>query len=136
VKLIPFSQNFEGREEKGLQGKLLAELPGILNWALEGLKAWHIQGVGKCSAVDSATEEYRQESDIVGQWLADRTVKAPGARMDAAEAYQDFSVWKGGATKFENKQWFGRRMTDHGFKSIKLSGKRIYEGIGLEFVGK
>jgi len=37
VKVIPFSQNFEDRDDKGLRGKLSEELPGILNWMLAGL---------------------------------------------------------------------------------------------------
>ena len=35
--LIPFEVSFEGREDHDLQGRLLAEIPGITNWALEGL---------------------------------------------------------------------------------------------------
>jgi putative DNA primase/helicase len=131
VKLIPFTQSFEGREEKGLKAKLLSELPGILNWALEGLKAWHIQGVGKCRAVDDATEEYRQESDVVEQWLSDRTVKGETMVMEAAAAYEDFARWRGNVTRFENKNWFGRRMTEKGHKSEKQSGQRFYRGLGL-----
>lgn len=32
------TQSFYGREDLGLEGRLIAELPGILNWALEGLR--------------------------------------------------------------------------------------------------
>lgn len=38
VKLIPFRANFERNPDKALPSKLLGELPGILNWALEGLR--------------------------------------------------------------------------------------------------
>ncbi len=38
--LIPFTQNFDGREDLRLEEKLIqSELSGILNWALEGLRS-------------------------------------------------------------------------------------------------
>jgi P4 family phage/plasmid primase-like protien len=36
--LIIFDRSFRGREDKELRAKLSAELPGIANWALEGLR--------------------------------------------------------------------------------------------------
>jgi putative DNA primase/helicase len=35
--VIPFEVSFEGKEDHDLLGRLLAEIPGITNWALEGL---------------------------------------------------------------------------------------------------
>jgi putative DNA primase/helicase len=131
IKLIPFTQNFEGRADDTLETKLVAELPGILNWALEGLRAWHAQGLGSCRAVDQATEEYRQESDIIGQWLEDRTIAGEGMHISADAAYKDFAAWKGMVSKFENTTWFGRRMSERGHKSEKKGGKKVYLGLGL-----
>ena len=34
--VLPMRQSFFGREDTGLTGALMAELPGILNWAVEG----------------------------------------------------------------------------------------------------
>lgn len=131
IKLIPFSQNFEGRADDTLETKLIGELPGILNWALEGLRMWHVQGLGSCKAIDIATEEYRQESDVIGQWLEDRAIAGEGMHIEATAAYLDFVAWKGVVSKFENTTWFGRRMSEHGHKSVKKGGKKIYLGIGL-----
>ncbi|EQD53384.1 phage/plasmid primase, P4 family domain protein, partial [mine drainage metagenome] len=36
--VIPFNVDLTGREDRGLPGKLHAELPGILCWALDGLR--------------------------------------------------------------------------------------------------
>jgi putative DNA primase/helicase len=35
--IFPFDVSFSGKEDRGLTDKLIAELPGILNWALVGL---------------------------------------------------------------------------------------------------
>jgi len=35
---IVFDRSFEGKEDQSVEDALIAELPGIANWALEGLK--------------------------------------------------------------------------------------------------
>ncbi len=42
-----------------------AELPGILNWALDGLEDWKSNGLRIPKSVQCATEEYRSESDTI-----------------------------------------------------------------------
>jgi putative DNA primase/helicase len=37
LRIVRFTQSFAGREDHGLTRRLLEELPGILNWALDGL---------------------------------------------------------------------------------------------------
>lgn len=96
IVLIPFTQNFEGKDEdKGLIDKLRAELPGILNWALEGLKLWRLEGLRTLpDAIDSVTEAYKDESDTVGQWREARTehVESPPF-VQALDAYTDYKNW-------------------------------------------
>ena len=42
--ILQLTESFYGREDVSLTPKLFGELPGILNWALEGLRALHQQG--------------------------------------------------------------------------------------------
>jgi putative DNA primase/helicase len=42
--IMPFEVSFVGREDRGLTDKLIAELPGILNWALAGLERLRRRG--------------------------------------------------------------------------------------------
>jgi putative DNA primase/helicase len=42
--IIPFDVSFVNREDRDLTGKLMAELPGILNWALAGLDRLRLCG--------------------------------------------------------------------------------------------
>lgn len=37
LRIVHFTQSFAGREDYGLTERLMGELPGIFNWALEGL---------------------------------------------------------------------------------------------------
>ena len=46
ITAIPFNRTFSASEQdKGLTGKLLAELPGILNWAIAGCLDWQENGL-------------------------------------------------------------------------------------------
>ena len=71
IRLVPFTQAIpEEKQDKRLPEKLLAELPGILNWALEGCRQWveasksSRSGLPECEAVRTATQEYRTEQDL------------------------------------------------------------------------
>ncbi|MBN9520105.1 hypothetical protein J0H58_16520 [bacterium] len=55
--LLPFDVSFAGREDTSLEAKLRAELPGIANWALAGLKRLRSNGrftVGAASRAAAA----------------------------------------------------------------------------------
>ena len=50
--LVPFAQRFEGaRRDSSLPGRLRAEYPGILSWAIDGARKWAAEGLAIPSAV-------------------------------------------------------------------------------------
>ncbi len=93
IHLIPFTQSFQERADKDLIVKLRAELPGILNWALEGLRKWQENQLVIPKAVSDATQEYRRESDSIGQWIEERTIQNPLLLMPSEEGYKDYQAW-------------------------------------------
>src|SRR3954467_1708292 len=54
-----------GERDPNLFEKLAAELPGVLNWALDGLAEWNASGLNPPEAVKKSTVRYRGESDTV-----------------------------------------------------------------------
>jgi putative DNA primase/helicase len=72
IHLIPFNVQIPKKEQdRELPEKLKAELPGILNWALEGCLMWQEHGLEPPQEVQTATEEYREEMDPLGDFLAE-----------------------------------------------------------------
>ncbi|OPY55595.1 MAG: hypothetical protein A4E49_00381 [Methanosaeta sp. PtaU1.Bin112] len=70
VRLIPFTVTIPPEEQdKKLEEKLLEELPGILNWALDGLQDYRENGMKTPTAVLDATAEYRRENDSLEQFI-------------------------------------------------------------------
>jgi putative DNA primase/helicase len=69
-RVIPFDVAIpEERRDKDLLEKLKGELPGILNWALEGFRLWDAEGLGKPTAVLKAGDEYRKDADTLGRFF-------------------------------------------------------------------
>lgn len=142
IHLIPFTQTFGDKPgelpmNKDMELILARELPGIMNWLINGYLAWKRDGLRPPASVVEATREYRAESDYVAQWLELRcdTTDA-GAKLKAIEGYQDFRQYLTdiGETQERNipslKVW-GTGMADKGFqKSREVSGF-FYEGIRL-----
>ena len=100
IRLVPFTQAIpEEKQDKRLPEKLLAELPGILNWALEGCRQWveasksSRSGLPECEAVRTATQEYRTEQDRLTVFLDDCTYPSAGQTLQAAVFYRIYRAW-------------------------------------------
>ena len=88
---------------------LLPELPGILNWALDGLRAYWKVGLSPPAAVSAATDEYRKDMDIVGRWIEERCLLDKNAEATSYVLYQDYKAWADAEIGFYKKKiGFGR----------------------------
>ena len=133
IVLIPFSQNFDGKEEKGLEETLKSELPGILLWALEGLKLWQAEGLGDLpNAIREATDKYKKDSDTIGQWLELRTVRAGSTATKSSSAYADYKIWsvENGFYPLGNRS-FKASLEEKGFISVRRNDGFYWLGFEL-----
>jgi P4 family phage/plasmid primase-like protien len=137
IHLVPFTVTIPKGERDGkLPAKLAAELPGILNWAIAGCLDWQKDGLGVPQAVTDATEEYRQEQDVLADFIAEHCMIDPQAYAVAGPLHKVYTAWcEANGTKPLSSQAFGRRLTERGFKADKprIGGKqtRIWRGIGF-----
>ncbi|MGH7174897.1 MAG: primase-like DNA-binding domain-containing protein, partial [Minisyncoccia bacterium] len=90
----PFVVSFIGREDRGLTEKLLTELPGILNWALDGLARLRARGRFEEPAVSlEAKTRMLYQSDPVRGFIEECCVIEPGAEIEKRvfyPLYQEF----------------------------------------------
>jgi phage/plasmid primase, P4 family, C-terminal domain len=90
-RLIPFTVEIPFVDQDPLLDKeLKKELPGILNWALAGLKEWHKIRSKPPAIVIEATEEYRRESDSIGAFIEARCQIEPPGACDNKTLYQEY----------------------------------------------
>jgi putative DNA primase/helicase len=83
----------EERDE-GIVQQLLAERSGILNWCLEGLRAYHEGGsrLVQPSTFAVATKEYRLDADAVSRFLDEECVitGSPNDRESRSDLYGSY----------------------------------------------
>lgn len=82
LDLVPFDATIPAeRRVKDYVGQLREEWPGVLNWALAGLRDYlAIESLGAPGRVAVAGEDYRQEENVFGQFVSecfDLDEKAP-----------------------------------------------------------
>ena len=66
IREVPVNRNFsEHEQDKELMATLLQELPGILNWAIQGCLLWQSEGLQPPASVAASVREYRSEMDTV-----------------------------------------------------------------------
>ena len=99
VKLIPFDTVFLGEGQvRAMDAILVEEADGILLWLLEGLAAYHRQGLAEPGQVTAAVRALREQSDSVIKFLDDRAtvgelVLAPDQAMNTRDLYTMYSNW-------------------------------------------
>ena len=91
IRLVPFEVEIaDEKQDKHLLEKLRPERAGILAWAVRGLEQWRDPGLQPPPAVVNATEEYREEMDVLGSFLDESCVREPGAYVSAKELYGEY----------------------------------------------
>lgn len=94
IHLIPFTVTIPDSErDTKLPEKLQRELPGILNWALEGARRWMACGLVAPKDIRSATSEYRAEMDTLGDFIEAKCELSELSVVSAAELYREYREW-------------------------------------------
>lgn len=137
IKLLPFTVTIPNeQQDKELPEKLLTELPGILQWALEGCRQWLDLGLQEPECVRVATGGYREEMDLVGRFLADYCVLGEDLEVAASRLYGAFKEWcEETGEKTLNQTRFGSRLTERGLQRDKVGGKVMRKGLKLREEG-
>lgn len=96
VHMIPFLVTIPAAERKPrhevLEG-FTQEAAGILNWAIRGLLESRDIGLRPPAQVVEATQEYREESDQFGAFLAECTEKSVTASCGIAGLAKCYAAW-------------------------------------------
>jgi len=134
IRLIPFTVTIpEAERDPLLSEKLVAELPGILTWTLAGCLEWQANGLQEPEEVQEATNEYRSEMDLIGQFLDDTCAFGAQMRVPCAVLYNVYSRWcDDGGERPVTQRRFGAQLTERGIDRVRGSGGTWnYIGIGL-----
>lgn len=112
--VLLLTNSFFGREDRALTDKLLTELPGILNWAIDGYR--RLRKRGRFVVPDSAQEAIDDIETLgapVKAFIHDRGyVTDPRVWMPVDELWEAWKTWSRdqGRDDAGTKQWFGRNL--------------------------
>ncbi len=132
LQLIPFNVFFPPeKRDRELTEKLIQELPGILNWAIDGYLLWRESGLNPPASVLDATAAYRSDEDRVGTFIDECCEIDASLSVQASALYKAYHAWaqRRGETPLSMTR-FGGRLAERGLRKMK-SGFVSYQGIWL-----
>jgi putative DNA primase/helicase len=130
IHLIPFEVQIpEAQRDPKLPEKLRQELPGILNWAIQGCRIWQKSGLNVPPKIRDAVTRYREEMDIMAHWLEECCDLDPAYSIKAQEAYGIYKCWaQANGFKPMTNASFGRKLGER-FTGQKTSTGKVYAGL-------
>lgn len=135
--VLRLAHSFYGSEDVTLSDQLVAELPGILHWAIEGWKRLKSRGrFVQPASVEDAIRDLEDLASPVSAFVRERCEVGPGQRAWIDDLYKAWQAWceQDGRTHVTNKQAFGRDLTAAvpGIQRRRGTGMAsFYEGISL-----
>jgi len=95
IVVFPFKKNLTPEEIDGdLEEKYIyKEFSGILNMLLDGLEDYLENGLQIPKALIDATNKYRDESDLIKQFVRDCCSKDPECRASVKDVYAEYRGW-------------------------------------------
>jgi putative DNA primase/helicase len=137
--VLLLTRSFYDQEDPLLTPKLLAELPGILLWAIEGYRSLNTRGhfVQPQSALE-ARDDIEALASPVKAFIRDCCEIAPGRQISVEGLWSEYRAWAAReGREAGNKAWFGRNLMSAapGIRRARLGTRdernNTYEGIGL-----
>ncbi|MCW8787882.1 MULTISPECIES: DNA primase family protein [Bacillus] len=148
IIIVPFPRTFK-KEERNveLKNELLKELPGILNWAIQGLKRLRSNNYqfSECKAIKETESAYHDEQNPVREFFHSHVVQVDGSRTKQSDFYNMYSQWLT-VQGIDDKGTKSRQVFWRYFKVIldsenipivkkKVKGTVYYDGIKLIELG-
>lgn len=138
--ILHLPNSFYGKEDLGLTGKLLKELPAILNWAISGAQRLFLRGhFIQPESCYELIEELADLTSPVNAFVKDECVVEPKAEIERSRLFLAWKDWcaEQGRDHAGTIQTFGRdiRAVVQSIKGSqpRINGKKVrtYKGITL-----
>ena len=139
--MLVLTQSFLGREDPGLTDRLLAEAPGIFNWAIEGLDRLNERGYFEPpESGKDAVQQLEDLSSPVSAFVRDRCNIGHALGVNVDELFAAWGRWcDGNGNQQGSKGIFGKNLkaafpqvTIAQHKQSDGTRPRYYTGINLD----
>ncbi|MFF9840373.1 phage/plasmid primase, P4 family [Streptomyces sp. NPDC013740] len=130
-----------GKEDTGLTGKLAAEMPGIINWALDGLARLECSGrITEPASSQDAVTMMQDTASPTSAFVRERCTTGPSLEVPVDVLWTAWREWAedNGVKALGSKQLFGRNLLSvvpqlHRTRPRDAYGRQVakYAGIAL-----
>ena len=130
--ILQFNRIFTKEEqEPELKDKLLTELPGILNLALDAYDSALVSTFTQPGSTETAKQEWRLEADQVAQFVDDVCERDPDACSKASEVFEAYLSWaqRNGIKQTMSQRGLRDRLTRLGFGYRRDKAARYVTGL-------
>lgn len=134
--VLPFARKFtEAEQDPALESKLMKEQDGILGWMIEGAQKYLNQPQDRLKlsqTIKSNGLEYRTDSDLLGQFLDERTEPCTLGRVIQSLFFAEWRAWCAqNGIRPTAKRSFTRMLVERGYGEAKSGAIRFYCGLEL-----
>ena len=114
-----------------LRERIAKEKPGLLNWLLQGCIAWNRDGLRIPEFCRAITNDFRQESDELADFIGETMTKDPECYCLKGEVYSAYKRWaEGSGLRPMTKRQLSTALQERGFESGRTSTTRDHSWIG------
>ena len=135
VLRIPWNRQIpKDKKDPFFADKLKAEAPGILKRLVDGCVAWQKGGLNPPEKVTLATGEYREEMDVLADFMDEVCLIEAGAQIPQKELYLKYTEWcEELKQKPQNYRLFNRQLKERNYQLVtkKFHGRatKVWSGI-------
>lgn len=116
-----------------LSNRLEKELPGILAWAVQGCLLWQKEGLGEPQEVKAATEAYRVEQDVLGEFIEDCCILISTGTVAKNTLQKTYTDWctENNQPQLKQREFRGKLIERGVIDGRGTGGIRLWRGITL-----
>lgn len=143
LKMIPFEERIPDEEridQKIILARHQIELPGIFNWAVDGLKKYQETGLNDITAIKNAVKEFKDNQDRLHDFIQDccEVINQDGIEgpstfdisIKVSELYNIYVEWAAyNNEKMMSQKRFSMELLERGFKKTHTREGNIYHGL-------
>ena len=129
--IVPFRRTFTPEEQDtALTTKLQSEVEGILAWLVQGAGIYLKTGLRNSPEMCRELAQYRNDSDLLGDFLSEKTLSEPIAEIKRTDLYLAYQIWcQQSGLKSVSKRTFSEQLGERGFGQRKSGCDRFYTGL-------
>jgi putative DNA primase/helicase len=101
-------------------------------WLIDGCRKWYESGYGNYSTVSEATEQYKRDEDVLGNFIHECCTTDQGFAIQANVLRTAFEKWcaENGERVFSGRAW-RQALEERGFHREHGRNGKIWKGLTL-----